>query len=1029
MALLSSLIFQTGWVAQAKAEEPYQRFLQKLRDEQLFDLALVYLTEQQEKPGVAPTLKADMQLERGLLIYQAAAVLPASNAARPAKLDEAEGVLQAFLREQLQHPRRGEARMKLGELLLTRAEEAKHRALHDLSAAETPTTEAPDTELKEDIPEAIKFYSQAHTLFESTIKELGGLLEGMKGARIDASDAAAVAYRQKLQQDVRQSQLLSAKAVEERGRSRASASSERTADLETALSLFSDLYLKEQQLIAVRNYALFYRSNIQASLGRNEDAIDGYQRIADQEGVDILRPLQTEATTALVKLLGEQQKFPVAVDRGEKWLAAARPDEQSSNEILQLRLKMAQLKIAWSKELASKDSSDRVASRLVRDTRSDLRSLLRIPGSHQESTRLLLAELGIETVEQTNRELPTVNNFTEAVAAAQERIERSETDSIGLESLKLELASEGTSEERKQELSEQLSAAQQAIDTDQQQALELLHSAMQLYQSSDPRDKLFDTRFRLAFLLLKQQRPWESMSVAQFLSRSAPATDQGLRAAAIALGSFSDLLRTAGPEAKSQLTAQLQPFAEYLVNTWPESSEASAAAAALVQLSLMDKNFAQAEQFLTLISADSPATAKLRREAGLMFYAQYLQEKNVAGEEADSTRQLRQQALNILQTAVAAAGNADGGAAGAPLDVSLFDAANSLARLLLADGKHEAAEAALITGDQAPLKLLNQGNSHLPPRVVMESYRTAIQLKIALLAEDQLPADKAAEQIRNDIQQLQAAATDTESSQTLAGIFVSLARDLREQLEATADEAKRRKMSETLLIVAVEAAKAESFNSQYWAADTIVSIAQEMDKSPAGKAQAATAYSEAAKLLNAMLAKDKSQPGFIAPAPLVTQLRLRLAQTERGLGDYKQAIEQLASVLEENSGLLDVQMEAARTYQAWGNAVNSGFHKVAIPGGRPDPKTRQNLIWGWGKIQQMTANQPNYTEQFFESRYQLAFSRRQYAKGLNDPKLQADELARAAHDIESTAKLFPELGGPAMKKRFETLLKSIQSSP
>ncbi len=802
--------------------------------------------------------------------------------------------------------------------------------------------------------------------------------------------------------------------------------------MEAALKMFSDLYLKEQQLIAVRNYALFYRSNIQASLGRNEDAIDGYQRIADQEGVDILRPLQTEATTALVKLLGEQQKFPVAIDRGEKWLAASRPDEQSSNEILELRLEMAQLKIAWSQELSSKDSSDRVASRLVRDTRSELRSLLRFPGAHQESARVLLAELGVETVEQTNRELPAVHNFTEAVAAAQERIERSETDSIGLETLKLELAAEATSAEKKQELSEQLNAAQRAIDTDQQQALELLHSALQLYQSSDPRDKLFDTRFRLAFLLLKQQRPWESMSIAQFLARSAPATDQGLRAAAIALGSFSDLLRTAGPEAKSQLTTQLQPFAEYLVNTWPQSSEASAAAAALVQLSLMEKNFVQAEQFLTLIAADSPATAKLRREAGLMFYAQYLQEKNSAGEEAESTQQLRQQALSILQSAVAATGSAAGDdveTAGAAPDTSRFDAANSLARLLLADGQYDSAEAVLISGDQAPLKLLSLGNSNLPPRVMMESYRTAIQLKIALLAEDRLPANQAAEQIRSDIQHLQEAATDPESSQTLSGIFVGLARDLRDQLEATADEAKRRKISETLLIVAVEAAKAENFNSQYWAADTIVSIAQELEKSPAGKAQAAAAYAEAAKLLKAMLAKDKSQPGFIAPAPLVTQLRLRLAQTERGLGDYKQAIEQLAGVLEENSGLLDVQMEAARTYQAWGNAVNSGFHKVAIQGGRPDPKTRQNLIWGWGKIQQMTANQPSFTEQFFEARYQLAFSRRQYAKGLSDPKLQAEELARAAHDIESTAKLFPDLGGPAMKKRFEALLKSIQSSP
>lgn len=1020
VVLLAPLLLPTAlgttWLAsQASAEEPFQRFLQKLRDEQLYDLALIYLSEQGDKPNLPPEFKADLQLERGLLLYQAAAILPGSNPQRPQKLDEAEAALQKFLDDQKQHPRRGEARMKLGELLLARAEEARLKAGGGVKA-ETVT---------EDIAEAIKFYSEAHQLFESTIAELSDLLEGMKGARVDASDSAAVAYRQKLQSDVRQAQLLSAKSVEERGRSRAGDSPERTADLETALKMFSDLYTKEQKLVAVRNYALFYRSGIQASLGKLDDAIDGFQRIADQEGFDMLRPLQTDATTELVKLLAGQEKLQPALDRGDKWLSAARPDERSTKELLSLQLELAKQRIAWAKALEAKDPSDRVAGRLIRDTRTALRGLLRIPGGHLEAARELLAQLGVEASEPSSDELPKVTNFTEAAMAARERIERSETDSIGLETLKLEVVDPATSPERKQELGEQLSTAQQAIDRDQQQAIELLRSALRLYQSSDSREGLFDARFRLAYLLLKQQRPWEAMAVAEFLSRSSAGTDQGLRAAAITLGSFSDLLRTASPAAKVELTSQLQPFAEYLVTTWPQSSEASAAAAALVQLSLMDKNFAQAEKFLAMVPADSPETAKLRRDAGLMFYAQYLQEKNAAGDEAESTQQLRKQALSLLQTSMAAASAAT---ASGQVDAGAIESATVLARLLLADQQLPAAAAVLFEGESSPLGKLVAQATELPARVVMETYRTAIQLTIALLADDLLPGDQAATKIREYINGLQAAATDAQSSQTLAGIFVSLARDLRDQLETTQDEAKRRKMSETLLIVASEAAKADSFNTQYWAADTIVSIAQELEKSAGGKAQATQAYSEAAKILEAILATEKSQPGWISPAGFATQIHLRLAQTARGLGEYKMAIEQLAGVLEQNSGLLDVQIEAARTYQAWGEASNSGFHKVAIEGGRPDPKTRQKLIWGWGKIQQMTANQANYSEQFFEARYQLAYSRWRYAQGLQDATQRAEEIRRAVHDIESTAKLFPELGGPLMKKKFDALLKNIQAS-
>ena len=994
-----------GPMPSVRAEEPYERFLQKLRDEQLFDLALVYLGDLQTKPNVSGQFKANIELERGLLLYQAAAVMPAIKPERPQKLDDAEAALQLFLDTRKQHPRRGEARMKLGELLLARAEEARNRA---------------GTDPAQDNTEAIRFYTEAHQLFEATVAELAGILEGMKGARTDASDTAAVAYRQKIQQDIRQSQLLSAKSIEDRGRSRKAASPESKQDLEQALKMFSDLYSKELGLVAVRNYALFYRSGIHATLGKIDDAIDGYQRITDAEGIDFLRPLQSQATRELSKLLGAQKKFSLAVDLATKWLDNLRPDERSTSETMTLKLELAKLKVAWSEELKAKDPEDRVAGRLVRDLRGELKNLLRTQGAHVEEARGLLTKLGVEETQTPSEELPAVKNFAEALAAAQERIERSETASISIEALNLEIADEKTTAERKQELSKQLGVTQAAVDVDQQQAIELLRSALRLYQSSDAREQLFDARFRLAFLLLKQQRPWESMAVSQFLAHSSAGTDQGLRAVAVTLAGFHDLLLTAGEEAKLELTDQLQPFAEYSVATWPESAEASAAASALVQLALINKNFAQAQQFLKLIPAGSSATAKLRRVAGLAFYAKFQEEKNAAGEQAESTQQLRLQAIELLQTGVV-------GLTLETLDAGAIDAINKVARLLSTDGKLEAAANMFFTSAASPMKAVEKKDSGLPASVVMETYRTAIQLKIALLSEGKLPTEQAVAEIRETIKKLQLVATDEASSARLSEIFVFLARDLKEQLVAIKDEGKRKKMSETLLVVAIEAAKANSFNTEYWAADTIISIAQEMETSPGGKPQAMTAYSEAAKILEAILAKEQSQPGWINPPDRATELRLRLAQTSRGLGDFKNAIEQLAAILEKNDKLLDVQIEAAKTYQAWG-AINSGFHRAAIVGGRPDPKTQKPLIWGWGGIQGKTANQPKFTEQFFEARYQLAYSRMQYARGLPDPQKKAEELARAERDIESTSKLFPELGGPLMKKRFETLLKAIRKA-
>ncbi len=186
-------------------EEPYQRFLEKLKSERLFDLALIYLDDLQDEPGVTEDFKAVIALERGMLLYSAASQMTAQNAQRPVKLDQAEQAIRNFLKTRQEHPRRGEAQLTLGNLLLTRAEEAKAKAGEDV---------------KQDIPDAIKFFSEAHDLFQETVKELAAILEQIKGARTDASDTNKVAYRDQIRGEIRRSQLLAAAAMENRGRSR-----------------------------------------------------------------------------------------------------------------------------------------------------------------------------------------------------------------------------------------------------------------------------------------------------------------------------------------------------------------------------------------------------------------------------------------------------------------------------------------------------------------------------------------------------------------------------------------------------------------------------------------------------------------------------------------------------------------------------------------------------------------------------------------------------------------------------------------
>ncbi|MEM7478166.1 MAG: hypothetical protein AAF483_24530, partial [Planctomycetota bacterium] len=896
----------------AVAEEPFEKFLNRLKAERHFDLALSYLDRLEQGQNVPPQVAAGLELERGLLQYQSAAMMTRSNPKRQSKLAEAEKSLREFLNKRKQNPRRGEARLKLGELLLQRADEAKSK-IEDPKIAN---------------PSAIEFYDSAHNIFEQTIKELAATLDTMKGARTDPNDKKAVAYRQKVQQDIRQAQLLSAKSVEERGRSRGE--KDQKADLKQAEKMFTNLYLKEQRLVGVRNYALYYRSTIQRDLGDDSAAMDGFLRVSDQEGVDELRPLQSIANLELLKLYVAAKNVPAAVSRVDKWIAGLRPDEKATKETIDLKLELARTKIDWSNALKKEDPNDRVAPRLTRDTRTELKSLLRIQGPHLEKVRELLAELGsiAPEEEEPEEEIPEVKDFSEAIAVAQKRIERAESDTLGIAILE---------ENGQDEEAEELKAS---ISRTRLQAIQLLRQSFALYRDSDDLEKLYQARFSLAYLYLREQQPWEALTLARYVAEKNPRTAIGLKSASVALGAFSDLLRLAGEKERVLLTDYLEPFSQYLIKIWPDSSEASISAAALVQLALANKQWDKVDKFLALAPKEGKAMAGLRRDAGISFFNRYLDEKEKSGDSATQTQALKKRALESLQIATKDLKAAD-------LNDGFVNAINALSRLYLMDQKLDAAAKLLVQGEGSPLKVAATNPNAISAKVAMNSYRTAIQLTVSQLASGKIQSAQAVVKCNEYITSLQKLAAGIPKGQkTLTSIFYSLAKDLKSQLADEKQAAKRKRLSEATMMLAEQAATDADFNTQYWAVDTIVSLAEELLKTQDGKATGQAGFAKAITILSGILEEQKTNENFISPVDLKLEVQRQLAMAQRGTGDFKAAMNTFSDILKANNALLPIQIEAARTYQQWGDAVNLGFYKPAYLGGRPDDRTRKNLIWG-----------------------------------------------------------------------------------
>ena len=547
----------------------------------------------------------------------------------------------------------------------------------------------------------------------------------------------------------------------------------------------------------------------------------------------------------------------------------------------------------------------------------------------------------------------------------------------------------------------------------------MLRAGLRLFDSqTDDRGQLFSVRFRMAYALLRLGRAREAIAVADFLSRTSPGTSQGLNAAALVLRGFSELLQS-HPSDQPAVMAELAPFAEYLVATWPQSTEAAAASGALTQLAIAAQDWDRAERYLGLVPETSPGVAQQYFELGGALFDQHQRLVAAGSATGEELVQLRQRAQRWLQ-------QADQRLAADDRSLKL-SVRTALAQLLLADQQIEQAAQLLISGDQAPLQWLSGQRQGVSAELALEAYRTALRIVAAGVADGQWEVAQAAEQIRQYIDQLQVVAAETATgSQRLQAIFAGVGRDLKDKLALVRQPAQRAQFAQVVLLLVGEAARSDSFGTQYWAASTLLSLAEQLAGQTEGDLAAKDAYAQASQLLQRMIDTAAERPGWAQPEGVGLQLKVLLAKASEGAGDYRQALQVYGAILDENESLRDVQISVARALQR-SAADHPARYESAIMGARPSPRTKNNVFWGWGKISQVTSRRlDDYLAQFFESRYQLANCRMLWALSLTDTQARAAELARAERAINETFTLYPELGGSEDRARYDALLKRIQ---
>lgn len=983
------------------AAEPAERFLERLRGEGYFELAVRYLDRLEEYPGVPAEFTETVELERAHVLTAAAQASRVTEQ-RDAHFAAASEALRKFVKEHPSHPRQPEAQLQLGNLLIVRGVE-----LMELGGP-------PDATRRTQAREA---FNAAANTFNAIVTDLREKLFAMQGQKIDIQkEPEKIAIRDKYRADYLQALLLGGDAMKRAAETFEGESEERTALYGKALERFNELSDKyDGELAGI--LAILYAGEAHQALGQWEKALDRYLAVLDQDDHPLLRSPKVKATTGLIRVyMAKQPPEPkAAIDRGQPLADSIRPDERRLPEWQELRIELADAYLA----LAAATEAAAESRRITGSARELLLAASRVPGPTQEMASQRLAKLGIGTEPSSALEkaVKIPETFAETMTIVNEILEEERNLTLAAQLLERR-AGQGEA------VTDEQTKARQSLSALRARGIELLRHALSRADSETSVSALNSARASLAFLLYRHQHLREAAVVGSFVARRYPSSELALSSGLTALGSLQLALRDIEGNSDGMLV-QIQDLAEYLVTQWPQDPQTATARELLVRIAIARSNFEDARRFLAELPDDVPAKNELQQAMGKLMWNRYIQLQKAGEEEAAAAMQ--REAAETLSTGLAKL-KAD------QVQGSDLEAALLLSRIQMLSGDPGAALQTLDSEVYGPLRRID---SVKPSRENFrgELYATALQALVSQLTAGEADTEALMKRASELLEGLQKAYEgQPEGNQKLVGTYFQLARDIREQLDAAAPEQKQKLTAAFRLFLDSLAARTDDPTTLHWAAQTLLQLGQGMMENPDAKAtgQAAELIRSSMTLLEKIAARAAKEPEWLEGDKMLTQVRLELGTAARSIGEYKTAIDSLSDILAENQMLIDAQVEAALVYEQWAATLPEQYASVsygrAIAGAKPDPKTRRNTIWGWGSIAKRTMGQKGFEETFFNARYHLALSRFLQGKKEKDPKEAEKRYRQASEDIRNVLVRYPDMGGPVSRKKYDSLLGQIQKS-
>ncbi|WP_146443987.1 hypothetical protein [Botrimarina colliarenosi] len=721
-------------------------------------------------------------------------------------------------------------------------------------------------------------------------------------------------------------------------------------------------------------YAHLYEGRCYRLIGNHQLAAAALEDLTAQPAsTPELRRIVTLAHAELSALALDKGDLDEALTKPSEWLDDLSADEQAGPEAATLRYRLG---VA---ALAKAETIDGAAQRkLLRDAREWLGESARTPSDVQADARDRWAEvtasLGIETA--------APKTFEEAVAAGAEAIQSM---------LAFDVAMKGAAADEAERLASQRRSSYAA-------AYAALEAAVKFADDKTDPAEAARARYQLAWLDWDGGDAAKAATRAEYVARRDADTESGEQAARLALAAFEKLQRNGDATAADRLAK----LADFILQQWPGEEVAEAASTVLVSSALRSGDLAQAEKVLAAVPESQRPELALR-----LAVARW--------EQGKSDPALAPTALKAMQAAFEKAA-ADGDAS--PLAVT---AALYLADEAITTGDAKRGEKLLNDARYGPMTRLEAGEAPADTPVFAVAVLKAA-IRSAALTNGKTPA--LIEQLANLLDE--SPAEQTGGERAWLGLAVALLADLDSANSADSAQA-------TPVAAALDATldqldgvqESGDWNTRLWIAQARLRVGEVLGDTSAGRESLAAGRAAFAGLI----AEAERRADF-APSPTaVLAARLKLAECQRELGEFAEAVETLTDLLDGGPVLLDVQRVAAETLQAWGaSSKDTARLEEAIAGARPGSDGK-NLIWGWSKLAavagRFAGSDPGRRQLYLDAWRHVAESRYESAM-LSSGATRTEQLRKAASTIVAVQRKNPELGSAESKRAYDELLRRIQ---